>query len=315
MRRRILYIIGIITSVIGACLTFLGVYATNRLMYMKLKEEDFILKRETLAKRFDEKWFEAVPKETFWVESKNGYQLRAIFLEPLQTKNTVIICHGVTVSKVNSYKYARLFERLGFNAVVYDHRRHGESGGKTTSFGFYEKSDLQAVVQFVRQKIGKDAILGIHGESMGAATTILYAGTFEDEADFHIVDCPFSDFSEQILHVLRRETPFRTTMVLKIANVFLKMRDGYTLNLISPKEVIGNISKPMLFIHSLQDDFILPHMTEDLYGLKKGPKMLKLFKKGGHAQSFNKNSEAYGETVKVFLNEYVLRTQQYQLDS
>lgn len=314
MRRRILYIIGIVTSIIGGGLTFLGVYATNRLMYMKLKEEDFILKRETLAKRFDEKWFEAIPKETLWIESTNGYQLRAIYLTPLATKNTVIICHGVTVSKVNSYKFARMFEHLGFNAVVYDHRRHGESGGKTTSFGFYEKTDLQAVVQFIRKKIGNDAILGIHGESMGAATTILYAGTYEDEADFHIVDCPFSDFSEQVLHVLRRETPFRTTMVLKIANLFLKLRDGYTSDLISPKEVIGNVTKPMLFIHSLQDEFILPHMTEDLYALKKGPKLLKLFNKGGHAQSYNKNSQAYQETVKAFLNEYVLNHDQYRLN-
>ena len=64
---------------------------------------------------------------------------------------------------------------------------------------------------------------------MGAATTILYAGTFKDEADFHIVDCPFSDFSEQILHILRKNTPLRTSMALRIANFFLKMRDGYTL--------------------------------------------------------------------------------------
>ena len=64
---------------------------------------------------------------------------------------------------------------------------------------------------------------------MGAATTILYAGTFDDEADFHIVDCPFSDFTEQVLHVLRMETPLRSAMALRIANLFLKMRDGYTL--------------------------------------------------------------------------------------
>ena len=108
----------------------------------------------------------------------------------------------MTENKINSVKYARLFERLGFNSVIYDHRRHGDSGGKTTSFGYYEKIDLKAIVDIIREEIGNDALLGIHGESMGAATTILYAGTFDDKADFHIVDCPFSDFTEQVLHVI-----------------------------------------------------------------------------------------------------------------
>lgn len=274
-------------------------------MYLKLKDPDVIMKREVLAKRFDEKWYETVSKEQLLIDSPNGYKLNTVFFKPHDTTQTVIICHGVTENKVNSVKYARLFEKLGFNSVIYDHRRHGESGGKTTSFGFYEKSDLQAIVQFIRNEIGDKALLGIHGESMGAATTILYAGTYEDQADFFIVDCPFSDFSEQALHVLRIEKPLQRTMLLRIANLFLKVRDGYTLNLVSPREVIEHIDKPMLFIHSLEDDFILPYMTKELFEAKQGAKMLKLFDKGAHAKSFNDNPLQYELTVKEFLHLYV----------
>ena len=308
MKRRTLYITSFFSSLFAAIFTVFGIVATNKLMYLKMKDPDVIMKREVLAKRFDEKWYDSVNKEELWIQSPNGYLLNAVFLKPLQTKRTVIICHGVTENKINSFKYARLFERLGFNSVIYDHRRHGESGGKTTSFGYYEKSDLQAIVHAVREKIGSYAKLGIHGESMGAATTILYAGTYPDEADFHIVDCPFSDFTEQALHVLRRETPFRSTMVLRIANFFLKVRDGYTLNLISPKEVIKNVEKPMLFIHSLEDDFILPYMTEELFEAKQGDKMLKLFEKGAHAKSFNENTIEYEKVVSEFLQKYVFAT-------
>lgn len=270
-----------------------------------MKDPEVVRQREVSAKRFDENWFEAVNKEDLWIDSPNGYQLRAFFLQPLETKNTVIICHGVTENKINSMRFARLFERLGYNSVVYDHRRHGESGGKTTSFGYYEKSDLKMIVQLIREKIGDDAVLGIHGESMGAATTILYAGTYEDTTiDFYIVDCPFSDFSEQALHVLRIDKPLRRTMLLRIANLFLKVRDGYTLNLVSPREVIGNIEQPMLFIHGLQDTFILPYMTKELYEAKQGSKMLKLFEKGGHARSFNRNQTEYEKVVKKFLYKY-----------
>ncbi len=304
MKRRVLYIASVISGIFAALVTVSGIFMTNRLMFLKLKDTDMIMKREILSKRFNEQWYETVPKDDMWIDSPNGYRLKAIFLKPLKTTRTVIICHGVTENKINSMKYARLFERLGFNSVVFDHRRHGDSGGKTTSFGYYEKFDLQAIVQAVRERIGKRALLGIHGESMGAATTLLYAGTFEDEANFLVVDCPFSDFSEQILHVLRTETPLRTAMVLRIGNLFLKIRDGYSTSLVSPREVVKNIAIPVLFIHSLEDDFILPYMTQELYEAKEGDKMLKLFEKGAHAKSYNDNPLQYEKTVQEFLRRY-----------
>lgn len=301
MRRRALYITGILSGIFTTLLTIFGILLTNKMMFLKPKNPDLIMRREILSRRFDEYWYETVRKDDMWIESPNGYRLKAVFLKPLETTRTVVICHGVTENKINSMKYARLFEKLGFNSVVFDHRRHGDSGGKTTSFGYYEKSDLKAVVQAVRERIGKRALLGIHGESMGAATAILYAGTYEDEANFLVADCSFSDFTEQILHMLRLETPLRTAMVIRIGNLFLKMRDGYSTNLVSPREVVKNITIPALFIHSMEDDFILPYMTEELYEAKVGDKMLKLFPKGAHAKSYNDNPFQYELTVREFL--------------
>lgn len=304
LKKKAAYITGIVSSVIAAALTVFGVLVTNQMMYLKIKDSEFILQRETLAKRFDRHWFETVRKEFIWIASPNGYQLRAIFLQPLETTRTVVICHGVTENKVNSIKYARLFERLGFNSVIFDHRRHGDSGGKTTSFGFYEKMDLKAVVSAVRERIGKRALLGIHGESMGAATTLLYAGTYKDEADFYISDCPFSDFSEQLMHIIHMEFPIKSSMSLRIANLFLKIRDGYTSAAVSPREVMKYIDKPVLFIHSMEDTFILPKMTEELFELKQGAKMMKLFAGGAHAKSYNDNPEEYEQAVRSFLHRF-----------
>ncbi|TQR21051.1 alpha/beta hydrolase [Psychrobacillus vulpis] len=303
MKKRVIIWTSILTSILTATATVFGYFVTNKLMYMKKKEDEFILNREITSKRLDDAWFHQVNKTEKWIESKNGYSLKAIFVEPLETNNYVIICHGVTENKINSLRFVRMFERLGFNSVVYDHRRHGDSGGKTTSFGFYEKIDLQSILEAVRERVGDEAIIGIHGESMGAATTLLYAGSIKDDADFYISDCSFSNFEEQVYNIMTQTTPLRSSLAIRFANLFLKMRDGYTLNLVSPIDVVDKIEKPVLFIHSLQDDFILPKMTEALYEKKNGPKTLKLFDIGAHAKSFNENSEEYEQVVADFLQQ------------
>lgn len=301
MKKRILLIAGIISSFFTAVMTILGFVITNRLMYIKKKDEKLVLERETTAKRYDEVWYANVRKSEKWIETANGYPVKAIFLEPHESNHYVIICHGVTENKVNSFKYARMFERLGFNSVVYDHRRHGDSGGKTTSFGHYEKIDLQAVVQALKLHAGPNLFFGIHGESMGAATTLLYAG-MEDAADFYISDCAYSDISDQLFHILGSTTPMRTNLALKLANLFLKIRDGYAIRTVSPREAVVHIKRPVLFIHSLKDEFILPRMSKELYELKPAPKALKLFEEGAHAQSFNKNPEEYEKVISEFLS-------------
>lgn len=142
MKKKMLLFSGITTTLAAAATGLFGFALSNKLMYIQQKDPEFVRERETTAKRFDEAWYNKNLKCELNIDSPNGYTIRGIMLQPLQTNNTIIICHGVTENKINSVKYARLFERLGYNSVIFDHRRHGESGGKTTSYGHYEKMIL-----------------------------------------------------------------------------------------------------------------------------------------------------------------------------
>ncbi|MDE3839487.1 hypothetical protein C0966_08975 [Bacillus methanolicus] len=288
-------------------LSSIGVYFTNRLMYIKKKEDTFILNREKKAGRLNLSEYEKLPKREIMISSPFGYFIKAVLVEPYYTNQYIIISHGVTENKINSIKYMNLFLERGFNVLIYDHRRHGESGGKTTSFGHYEKFDLKAVVDWLKSEKGPDLLLGIHGESMGAATMLLYAGMLEDGANFYIADCPFSDFKEQLAYRLKMEFKLPSTLFLPVADLFLRVRDKYSIGEVSPISVIENIKNPTLFIHSKKDDFILPMMTEALYERKKGPKKLFMAANGVHAQSFNENMKEYEMMIDEFLQDYVHR--------
>ncbi|EHL73811.1 alpha/beta hydrolase [Bacillus smithii] len=295
-------------SGLTACLAAaagVGYYFSNRLLYIKKKDDPFILKREMDAKQFHPEEFNRLPKEEFWISSPFGYSLKAVLIRPYPHKKFMIFCHGVTENKISSIKYLNLFLKLGFNGVIYDHRRHGESGGKTTSYGFYEKHDLKAVVDELIKREGDGVFFGIHGESMGAATALLYAGEIEDRADFYIADCPFSDFRKQIAHQMKQELGFAPKPLVQLAEWSVLWRDGFSLKSISPLAAVSAIHHPVLFIHSEEDDYILPDMSKELYERKKGPKKLYLAKKGAHARSYLENPEEYENVVREFLHDTV----------
>ena len=306
MKKKLVIASSFITFLIATVATIFSILLSNKLMYIKPKEVNFVSLREKRARRYDENWLDNCPRQELYLHSPNGYPIRGTFYQPLITTNTVIICHGVTENKINSIKFIRMYERLGYNTVVYDHRRHGESGGKTTSYGHYEKIDLQTVIKEIREIIGRDAILGIHGESMGAATTLLYAGTIHDDADFYISDCAFSDFKVLLRKIVKETISINLELAVQITNLAIRLRDGYTFNHVSPLQAVANIFKPVLFIHSIPDAFIPVSMAKELYEAKiDGVRELALFEKGAHAQSFNDNPELYEETVRTFLNKYV----------
>jgi len=248
---------------------------------------------------------QSIQKEDITIQSKFGYPIKGWFVKGTEKNRFIIISHGVTQNKLNSIKYMKLFLKRDWNVLLYDHRRHGETGGKTTSYGHYEKFDLESVVTWVKEKYGENSTIGIHGESMGAVTTLLYAGMIEDGADFYIVDCPFSDFEAQLKYLLKVDYKIPAPLVLPFANIFLKLRDGYSIKDVSPVSVIQNIKNPVLFIHSAKDDYILPEMTMELYKMKEGPKQMLIAERGKHAYSFADNKEAYEKVIDDFFANYV----------
>ncbi|RYM05005.1 alpha/beta hydrolase [Sporolactobacillus sp. THM7-7] len=298
----------IASAAAAGTLTAVCLYITNQIMYIKKKPEEQILKEE-VRPFFTMSAFDAQTKESFAIESPHGYRIHGYFIpaDPPNEKKFMIFCHGVTVNRLASVKYANLFLRRGFNVILFDERRHGKTGGKTTSYGYYEKDDLAAIVHWVKNRFAGQILLGIHGVSMGAATLLQYAGLVEDGADFYIADCPYSDFFRQLHYLLRKDYHLPKWPILPVTQLVLRLRDGYSLRDVSPLAAVRNISHPVLFIHSEKDAYIPAGMTRELYEAKPGSKKLFIPEDGGHACAYAENREGYEKVIDRFLAAYILK--------
>ena len=283
-------------------LTGYGFFLSGKVIHPLVKSREEVLRVECDKGTMDMTAFNLLPREEVRIHSPYGYQLHGLFFPKDGSKKTVIICHGITCTIYNSVKYMEIFINRGFNVLIYDHRNHGDSGGSNTTFGYYEKYDLKACTDWVLERCGKDCVVGLHGESMGAATALQNAAV-DPRIAFCIVDCPFSDLAELLKYRLKVEYGFPMFPAMELTRLFSWLRTGMRLMEISPMRDIANVDIPVFFIHGKEDRYVPPQMSIDMYNSKKGIKKLYLAPNSRHAESVVMNREEYDGLVGEFLEE------------
>ena len=118
---------------------------------------------------------------------------------------------------------------------------------------FYQ--DLANLVRDSQERYPDLKILGLHGESLGAASTIS-ALRYKPDVDFVVADCGFSD----IENVLRGTYQYAHVpgFIFDLANLGAILRYHYALSDMRPIDALDANTIPVLFIHGEEDRFILP---------------------------------------------------------
>ncbi|MFO7611789.1 MAG: alpha/beta fold hydrolase [Clostridia bacterium] len=241
------------------------------------------------------------------IKSPYFYNINAFELEGRMPDKWVVLLHGVTVSHKYMLDLAHMYNRMGFGVLAWDSRAHGESGGSSISYGYYEKNDLAEAVDYIRNKYDKDAKIGLHGISMGAGILLAYASQVRDDCDFYIADCPYSDFYKQAETVIGRKlhTPaFITSIVMGFTKFFILRIYGFDLKRIDILSRMHLVKNPMMFIDCRDDAYIPPEMTRELYeACGSGKKTILWFEDGGHGGAYPLHRKEYEQAVLDFIKE------------
>ena len=239
--------------------------------------------------------------ELFYLKSCHNNPIRCRFYDFKKDK-TIIFVHGYTSNLCNSLKFIPLFYKLGFNILMFDQRFHGESSGNCITFGYYEKKDLEIVVDWAIRK--QYTTIGLFGQSMGAATILQYL-PLTKEIDFAITDCPYSDLREEMIHSIKISRPFLPArIIMLIADIYFRLFGKFSCTYVTPIRDIAEIDIPLLLIHGERDIFVPTYMSYKLYEAKKDKKQLVIIPKAKHANSYDTNPKLYAKEVNHFLKRF-----------
>lgn len=224
-----------------------------------------------------------VPHERFAVLTEDGETIRGVHLRRGHA-TVVVYAHGFMSSK-NLKAVPAFVEALGerFDTVAFDFRGHGESTGHCT-FTDREALDLDAVVRRFRPEYDHVILMG---SSMGGATTIRYAGLYGG-VDGVVTVGAFADSTRFLNPMTQRSLnlAFNHPLGLMYTRVMRNTRVG-KLNWVDaqPRDVVGRIDPPILFIHGEWDLLIHPNEARLLYDQARDPKEILIMPRAGHDMS------------------------------
>ena len=131
--------------------------------------------RETTAQNINR--LLAEPFERVSICSHDGLRLRGRYYEGEAGQPLFIFFHGYrsTAERDGSGGF-QLCKKHDWNVLQVDQRGHGESEGKTVTFGIRERYDCLDWVRWAVRRFGEDTPIFLVGVSMGASTVLMASG-------------------------------------------------------------------------------------------------------------------------------------------
>lgn len=181
----------------------------------------------------------------------NGWMIKSKEVKP---KATLLFFHGNSSDIARTHWAMNLLLQYGFQVFAIDYSGFGMSEGRATRKNILKDGNSALDYLLTRPDI-KDTKIIIYGQSLGAHLAVVVAAMNEAKIDGLVEEAGFSSHKE----IGKEFAGF-------LGPLFV--REQY-----SAKDSIANFHKPVLIIHSTEDEVVPFKMGKELYDMANEPKI------------------------------------------
>ncbi len=271
------------------------------------KEKDEELLRLDAIKEQGKDWFDNTNKEKLVIKSTNANKnLHADFIFPEKENDIfVIIIHGYTSEPRGMGMYAQKYHELGYNVLMPSLNGHADSEASTVTMGWKDRLDIVDWVNFIAENYPESKII-LHGESMGAATTMMTTGEdLPDNVKVAVADCGYTSVWDIFSNKIKNNFKLHEFPTLYSANVVNKIYSGFDFKEASAIEQLKKSKTPTIFIHGDKDTFVPYEMLDRVYDACASEKEKITIPDSPHARNACVDPELYWNSVIEFINKYI----------
>jgi pimeloyl-ACP methyl ester carboxylesterase len=238
--------------------------------------------------------------------TSDGVRISGWLLESRGRGATIIYSHGLFRSRRELRERAVDLWRLGYGALLYDSRNHGDSGRAITSLGYHERLDVEGAIRFLRDGARSSDKIVLLGVSMGAAADLLAAAETPDVAAV-VSDSSFLTFKDTVAHHVKLFLRLPSFPLANEFDYFISHRAAFDASALSPLEAVKELGpRPVLFIAGAHDPRMPPSIADQLYRASSSPKSQILIIDGPdsnrHGHSYYVDGSLYIGRVSQFLD-------------
>ncbi len=316
MKKRILWIITSLVGLLLIALIGIGNYFYNVAINSNNEAVDLHdSNAETASATIEEEhekleeilqWTEEQVFEDVEIQSKDGLNLKAVFLENENPNGkAVILAHGYKGNNTQMPGVTRFYYEQGFDILKPDARGHGKSEGDYIGYGWHDREDYKQWIQFLLNDKKEDRIL-LHGFSMGAATVLMTSGEeLPSEVKGIIADSGYTSVHDELSHQLKYLYHLPAFPIMQVTSVVTQVRAGYSLTEASAMEQVKKNKLPIMIIHGDLDELVPTDMAYQLYEVAGGDKELWIVPEAKHTEGYTVEEKEYQTRLMDFFNKTV----------
>ena len=238
----------------------------------------------------------------------DGVPLKGWWVPAADARGTVVLVHGLNRSRIEMVKKVPFLQQAGWNALLFDLRHHGESGGQASTFGDRERLDVQAAKSFARARSAAPVVLW--GVSLGGAAATLAAAEDPTVAGL-VCDSTYRSLRDTVKHHLTLFRRFRWWLRLvpswPVASevVWWMGRRGDfdpdAVDLVAAASRLGR--RPVLFVCNSGDRRMPPEIAFELKAAAGQTARVLVVPGNSHGGAWREGTAAYEKAVADLLNE------------
>lgn len=215
----------------------------------------------------------------------------------------VVVLHGHGGSMDCDVHRAPVLHRAGYGVLLLDFRAHGRSPGRRATFGYLERWDVQAAVEFLKGRGIRR--IGLLGFSYGGMASMLAAPISPDVGAVVTDGGPARLRSAIIGRGAELGLPkWLVAFLAWLTIAVTSARLGVNLFRYEPVRWVGKIApRPVLFVHGDLDPYCFDF--DDLFAAAREPKEVWRLPDVGHTKASEVYPEEFYRRVVGFFDRYL----------